>query len=196
MSPTPEPAAAKSRRGSAATRAAILEAARLAFTEAGYEAVGLRDICGRAGVDAALANRYFGSKLALFAEVMEGALDIREHLTGERADFGYRLARAFITRRPLANSFRPMLVLIRSASNPEAAAILKRCIEEGVAKPLIAWLGGRDAEARAGLILAELTGFFVLRYVIGLEPLAGADEHVLIEQLAAGLQAHVEPDMR
>ena len=152
----------------------------------------MRQISARAGVDAALVNRYFGSKQALFAEVMNGALQIRQHLTADRAGFGRRVAHAFITQRPPANTFRPMLVMIRSAPNPEASSILKRCIEEDIAKPLVAWLGGVDAAARAGLILAELTGFFVLRYVIGLEPLAEANDAFLTEHLAAGLQKYVE----
>ena len=50
------------RRGAAATRAAILAAAKSAFASAGYAGTGLREIAGAAGVNAALVTRYFGSK--------------------------------------------------------------------------------------------------------------------------------------
>jgi hypothetical protein len=47
-------AAATRPRNALATRAAILEAARACFTEAGYEHVGVRDVAARAGVNGAL----------------------------------------------------------------------------------------------------------------------------------------------
>ena len=49
-------------RNAAATRDSILTAARGRFLADSYEAVGLRDIAGDAGVDVALVGRYFGGK--------------------------------------------------------------------------------------------------------------------------------------
>ena len=59
----------KLRKG-AATKAAILNAARERFCRDGYDNASLRDIASAAGVDAALISRYFGSKDDLFAEVL------------------------------------------------------------------------------------------------------------------------------
>lgn len=53
------------------TRDAILESARHAFLAHGYDHVGVRDIGAEAGVNCALVNRYFGSKLGLFREVLK-----------------------------------------------------------------------------------------------------------------------------
>lgn len=48
------------------TRTAILDAAAEEFAERGFELASVRTICARAGVNVALANRYFGSKDALY----------------------------------------------------------------------------------------------------------------------------------
>ena len=47
-------------RNAAATRAAILQAARRRFAREGYDQTGLREVAADAGVDAALISRYFG----------------------------------------------------------------------------------------------------------------------------------------
>ena len=80
-------------KNAAATRQAMLVAARRRFLQESYENVGLRDVAGDAGVDVALVSRYFGSKEELFKEVLRGdggekfSLDIAagelpERLTG------------------------------------------------------------------------------------------------------------------
>lgn len=65
------------RRNAAATREAILNSARHAFANAGYDRVGVREIARGAGVTAMLVNRYFGSKEQLFAEVLAQRTDAR-----------------------------------------------------------------------------------------------------------------------
>jgi AcrR family transcriptional regulator len=73
------------RGGAAATRQAILEAARELFAAHGVDGVSVRDIAASAGVNHALVHRYFGAKsemvtaiLASEAEVMSsmGRLDL------------------------------------------------------------------------------------------------------------------------
>lgn len=49
-----------------ATRAAIFEAAADEFAEKGYELASARAVCARAGVNAALSSRYFGTKEELY----------------------------------------------------------------------------------------------------------------------------------
>src|SRR3954451_6157975 len=59
-------ATARRRHDAGASRAALLEAAGALFDERGYEAATVREIGERAGVDAALIARYFGSKEGLY----------------------------------------------------------------------------------------------------------------------------------
>src|SRR3546814_8975833 len=72
------------KRDAAATRAAILAAARERFLRESYDSVGLRDIAGGAGVDVALVGRYFGGKEGLFREVVMD--DKRPNLFREPVD--------------------------------------------------------------------------------------------------------------
>jgi len=51
---------------SAGTRRAILGAARTTFAARGYEQTTIRAVAARAGVDASMVMRYFGSKAGLF----------------------------------------------------------------------------------------------------------------------------------
>ena len=59
----------KSRVDGERTRGKILAAAEREFAEKGYELASVREISRRAGVNMALANRYFGSKEELYRVV-------------------------------------------------------------------------------------------------------------------------------
>ena len=54
------------------TRKMILGAATEAFAELGYSAASVREICGRAGASPNAINYHFGSKEALYREVIQG----------------------------------------------------------------------------------------------------------------------------
>src|SRR5262245_670386 len=81
------------RRDAAASRKALLDAARALFGERGYDRTTLRDIGDRAGVDAALVARYYGNKaglyLAAIAQDGQDAVAARRDLAhiGALADF-------------------------------------------------------------------------------------------------------------
>ncbi|MFN4098677.1 MAG: TetR/AcrR family transcriptional regulator [Pararhodobacter sp.] len=63
--------ASDSRRAdSAATRGKLLDAATQLFADRGYQAVSIREIALAAGVNSALVNYHFGSKQALFEEII------------------------------------------------------------------------------------------------------------------------------
>ncbi|MCX6463822.1 MAG: TetR family transcriptional regulator [Pseudonocardiales bacterium] len=57
-------------RNAAATRGALLTAARELFAAGGFERTTVRAVAERAGVNQALLFRYFGNKEALFAEAV------------------------------------------------------------------------------------------------------------------------------
>ena len=56
----------KERSDGQETREALLAAAAEEFAEKGFEGASTRGICARAGANAALANRYFGTKESLY----------------------------------------------------------------------------------------------------------------------------------
>lgn len=173
-------------RNAAATKAEILAAARSAFANHGYEQVGMREIAAAVGVNAALVVRYFGSKEALFkAAVTEGFS--MSGLIGERSEFGMTLARYILSKRE-RGQLEPTLALIRSASNPQAAALMRELLDEQFIKPLARWLGGRNAEVRAGLIAAQILGLALAREVIESKSLNKVKLETLVQQSGAVLQ--------
>ena len=182
--PVPRPPVTGDR---AATRQALLEAARRLFTRSGYDYVGVREIAGAAGVNAALVNRYFGSKLGLFTEAVDGGFDVGALLVGDRATLGERLARYLV--RPRRTGFDPTLVLLRSAASPEVGPVLRSTLDEQVAAPLAAWLGGPDARERAGLVAAVLFGVVLGRDVVGV---LDGDRDALAGHLGAVLQRLID----
>ncbi|MEO0556983.1 MAG: TetR family transcriptional regulator [Bacteroidota bacterium] len=170
----------------AATRAALLDAARHAFTEHGYDHAGVREIADRAGVTAALVNRYFGSKLGLLAEVVADSFTVGDLLVGDRSTLGERLARYLV--RPRSNGFDPTLLLLRSASSPDAGGVMRAAIAEQAVRPLAEWLGGNDARERAGLVMSVLFGFALSRDVLHTGPLSDGDAETLVAHLGPTLQ--------
>ena len=171
-------------RNAAATREAILNSALEAFTRAGYDGVGVREIAQAAGVTAMLVNRYFGSKEGLFAEVVDAAMTDRTVLTSDPETLAADIAAALVQRTaPGAERLDPFLLMLRSAPNPRAAEILRAGIERHVEKHLTDVLpAGRGTEGPA-LALAVIAGFWVMRTLVGSTELNRADEAVVRKKL-------------
>ncbi|MFF4347695.1 TetR family transcriptional regulator [Streptomyces sp. NPDC001530] len=180
-----------------ATRDRILEAAREEFSERGYEKTSVRGIAKAAGVDSALVHHYFGTKEQVFeaaievafapalaapAAVEEGPLDgVGERLT--RFIFG-------VWENPATRT--PLLAIVRSAVNNEAAAaVFRRLIATQLLRRIAQRLDLPDAELRAELAAAQLVGIAMLRYVIKVEPLASADPEQIIGRVAPVVQGHL-----
>jgi AcrR family transcriptional regulator len=172
----------KRRRDAGATRAAIFEAATRRFACQGYQYAGVREIAADAGVDAAMVNRYFGSKEGLFAEVIEHAFDIRYLVEGDRATLAERLARKVVYgREDIASDQRiPLLLMLRSATEPRAAELIRGSLERNVLRPLAECLDGADAEVRAAMVIAQCVGFSTLNQVLRPRALVEAQQEELM----------------
>ncbi|GGP25300.1 TetR/AcrR family transcriptional regulator [Silvimonas amylolytica] len=175
-----------------ATRQAILESARLAFTQAGYDA-GVREIAEKAGVTAMLVNRYFGSKEQLFEEVVEATLAAPGILTQElmknapdMPTLCRDIATALVAKTmPQATPMDGFLILLRSANNAQATAILRKKFEAHFAQPLAGLLPGSETPQRAALFLAVIAGVQVLRQIVEMEALTEARPEYLARYLEA-----------
>lgn len=177
-------------RDASVTRERILRAARRQFTELGYDQAGVRQIAAEAGVTAALINRYFGSKEGLFVEVLAGAFQLAGALPAERADFGAALTQYISKheRQPPADGFDPLLLILRSISNPDALSLLRDRLDRRTLEPMARWFGGRDAEIRSGLVVATLMGLAILRKVLQSRAFKSGEEHRAMARLAPLLQ--------
>ena len=180
----------KRKRDAAATREAILEAATRRFATQGYERAGAREIAADAGVTAALVNRYFGSKEGLFAEVIKRALDMGQLLRGGRADLADHLARVVVYGEDAPDGvLTPLLLLLHSAAEPRAIELFRRDLDRTQLRLLAEHIGGDDAAVRAAMVLAQLTGFAILHYVLRPEAFADARGEELVAILSKSLAA-------
>lgn len=160
-------------KNAAATRAALLVAARRRFLDGSYSDVGLREVARDAGVNVAMVARYFGSKEELFREVIRG-----DHSGWLDPGMKAEELPAFLAKMVVhggdpndrENSDR-LIIMLRSSSSPATAALVRVAFEEDVLKPLAALLPGEDAHVRASLALTVLSGFKVLRTVMTVQPL-------------------------
>lgn len=183
------------RLSAAESRARILAAARVAFTRAGYDAVGVREIASAAGVDPAMVPRLFGSKEALFTMIADSAFGLEPAFEGPIEGTGERVARHLMG--PLAHSnaedFDEFAFLLRSVGSPTAAPILSTALHATFIKPLSERMAGTAAEARAALATAYVMGFAVLRAGLGSPSLESAGEDVIIGRLGDAIQACLIP---
>lgn len=160
-------------KNAAATRDAILDAARTRFLGESYDNVGLRDIAGDAGVDVALIGRYFGSKEKLFDEVVEKGDCIPFPDGIQPAELPALLTRLFAEHDHAEHRehAEQLLIILRSASSPVASRIARDSMRKDVLEPLAARLRGDAPEARASLAMAVWMGVTILQSIMAIEPL-------------------------
>jgi AcrR family transcriptional regulator len=177
------------------TRGRILAAARLAFTHASYDAVGVREIAARADVDPAMVPRLFGSKAALFTIVAREAFSLEPAFEGPNRGLGERVARHLLG--PISKSnpevFDEFAFLLRSVGSPTAAPILSAALHEDFIKPLSRRMNGEEAQARAAMITAYVLGFAILRAGLGSPILETADPTLIVGRLGDAIQACLTP---
>jgi AcrR family transcriptional regulator len=178
------------RRDAAATRGALLVAARELFDANGFRGTTVRMIGERAGVDQALIARYFGGKSELYQAVLadaaaqpEVAADDgpppRERTTREVVD----LLLARVDEHGVGPVLRAVMAPETDAETLEAVGTRLR---ERVIVPLTRSLeadGAADPKLRAELIVAQLLGVMTARANGALPLVAGADREVLAELL-------------
>ncbi|MCI3279074.1 TetR/AcrR family transcriptional regulator [Streptomyces cylindrosporus] len=187
----------RTRVESADTRDRILNVAREEFSERGYDKTSVRGIAKAAGVDSALVHHYFGTKEQVFEAAIEvafaPALNAPEAVAeGPLDGVGERLTRFIFGIWENPTTRTPLLAILRSAVNNEAAAaVFRRLVASQLLRRVAAQLDQPDAELRAELAAAQLVGCAMLRYVIKVEPLASADVEQVIARVAPVVQGHL-----
>jgi AcrR family transcriptional regulator len=188
------------RPGKSETRKVLLEAARHRFAERGYDKTSVRDIARAAGVDPALIRHFFGSKAELFRATMGWPFepaDIAANISaGDRNAVGERLTRVFFELWEQPQSRAPLMAILRgAATHDESAALVRQFITGQLYLQIAKVLGGRDAELRVDLAMAQLLGIAYLRYILEVEPIATQPMDELIARVAPVVTAHLHPRM-
>ena len=188
------------RPGASGTREAILDAARRAFAEHGYQHATIRQVAELAGVDPALVHHYFGTKQGLFVAAVQLPVNPVERLSAVLADdperVGERLVETFLAIWDHATDRSPLLTLVRSAVGDEdAAAMLREFITAEILGPIASRLGSPDAPLRATLVGSQLMGMAMARYIIKVEPLASAPAAQVVAAIGPTLQRYLTGDI-
>lgn len=179
-------------RNAAATREAILNSAIRNFARAGYDGVGVREIAGDAGVTAMLVNRYFGSKEQLFAEAVETTFAPPVFIAENPRHIARAAAAALVARSdPDGEHIAPFLIMLRSASNPRSAEIVRDAIERHVGRRLARQLPEPGRQLRSDVVLSVISGVLLMRRVVGARALNQRDDVRLVELLEAVFDAIV-----
>jgi AcrR family transcriptional regulator len=178
-------------RDAAATRQALLDAARQLFASTGYDATTVRAIADRAGVNQALLFRYFGSKEGLFDEAVLGdALQLladgpREHLLE-------RTLSAILAADDRGGEI--LMAVLRAAGSARVAEEVRERLGTAYVEAFAAQVDTDDpgdATVRAELLLAWLLGIALL--YAGLRARPTPDAAVVAEHVRRAAAALLRP---
>lgn len=185
-------------RCAASTRQRLLACARRRFLEESYENVGLRDIAGDAGVNVVLVGRYFGSKESLFHEVLRGTRCNWLDSAIDADDLPAFLARMVVRKEEMEGreDLDRLLIILRSASSPQASELVRTAFYEDVIEPVARLLEGPKAETRVAIAFSILTGTSVMRTFMGVKPLVNCDDQSLEQKLTRLLKEALSGEVR
>ncbi|GGO15795.1 MULTISPECIES: TetR/AcrR family transcriptional regulator [Micromonospora] len=185
------------RPGNPGTREAILDAARTAFAERGFDAASIRAIAGTAEVDPALVHHYFGSKDQLFLAAMNFPVDpgqlVPKVLAGDRDGVGERMVRIFLGVWDSPAGSAGVALLRSAVSNEWTARLLREFITTQVLRRVLEQLDVDPAQLplRGSLVATQMIGLAMMRHVVRLEPVASADPETLAAAIGPTIQRYL-----
>lgn len=177
------------------TRAALLDAASVEFTERGFDGATVRTIAARAGMDPAMVNHWFGGKDGLFVAALELPLNpeqlVHRVLDGDPGQAAERVLRTFLSVWD-TNGGGALTALVRSVASHEAAArMMREFISRVIFGRIVSAVAPDQSELRTALCGTQMMGLAMVRYVIRLEPLASADPDTVVAAIAPNLQRYL-----
>jgi AcrR family transcriptional regulator len=149
-------------RDAAASRAALLAAAQELFGQAGFERTTIREIGERAGVDAALIARYFGSKADLYIAAV-AAESLGDQLPTAYEDIAH-MASTLLARTDRRGLGPILQALIRLDTSEQIRVAARAHLVRRLVEPLVAGAEaeadgrGGQAQLRAEVAVAALVG--------------------------------------
>jgi AcrR family transcriptional regulator len=184
------------RPGPSSTRDAILDAARRLFMERGYDGATMRAIAAEAGVDAALVVHFFGNKATLLAEAVDWPFDpeveMPKLLVDGRKHVGRHVVELFVRTWDDERDRSPIITLIRAATTePRAAELLRSFLHGRLFTPLMARLDVDQPDLRMDLVISQMVGLGMTRYVLGLDRLASAEAAEIVELVGPTVQRYL-----
>jgi len=164
VTPTTSAEGSTRSRDAGASRVALLAAAQDLFGQKGYDATTVREIGERAGVDAALIARYFGSKADLYIAA------VAAERMGEQHSSAYvglgDMVESMITRVDRDGPGPILQALVRSDTAEEIRAAAQARLARRLVEPLVAGMEDRgtgQAGLRAEVAVSALVGVALAR---------------------------------
>jgi len=176
----------------ASTRERILTAAMLRFSMHSYDTTTLRDLAADVRVDVAYVHRCFGSKEKLFCEALRATLHAERLFGAHVHDLSRVLAREIVIKRA-ANEIRPLDIVFRSFSSPDASRVLR----EVLATDIIARMRDNCPQVsgmRAAMVICFLAGLYVFKDVIGADALVEAEDRNLEQAVIETIESIMSGD--
>ncbi len=177
-------------------RRAILTAARESFGAHGFRGTTIRGVARAAGVDAALVHHYFGSKDDLFLAALDVPVDPRVVLPvileGDLDTVAWRLLSTVLEVWDEPTARLQLAAVVRTGlTSPAESNPLRDGLLPLVLGPLAQRLPGPDPVRRAQLVVTQMIGLLVTRYVLAIEPLASAPRDEVVAWVAPNLQRYM-----
>jgi AcrR family transcriptional regulator len=185
------------RPGKQDTREAILEAAREAFAERGYDGASIRLIAAAAGVDPALVHHYFGTKNQLFLDAMQAPFDpmqiLPQVLAGGADGIGERLIRTLLRVWDSAAGGAAAALFRSAVSNELIARMMREFVVRQITRRVIKELDLDPAEGpvRTNLVFSQIAGVIMARYIVKIEPLASLPPDVVVAMVGPTIQRYL-----
>ena len=187
------------RPGAPDTRAQVLDAARASFAEKGFRATTIRAVAATAGVDPALVHHYFGTKDNLFLAALEMPVDPRELLAPVVQmgpdGAGERLLRTFLSVWDDPDIQVRLLAVVRSVLDEDGGQLLKEGFIPVVVGPVLTRLVADEPDVRIPLVVSQVVGLIVARYVLALPPMALMPAEDLVARMGPVIQHYLTGDL-
>ncbi|WP_026917544.1 TetR family transcriptional regulator [Gordonia shandongensis] len=188
------------RPGSPDTRGAILAAASELFARKGFDGTSVRAVAAEAGVDSALVHHYFGTKRDLFLAAVAIPVDPAEVLAPLAEtpldEVGEQL---LLTVGALweGDLRHAAVALLKSTLAAPEQGVIRGFLENLVLAALAERLGGADDDVRlrVSLVATQMLGFFLIRYVVEVEPLASLPLPEAARLVAPGVQRYLTGEL-
>ncbi|MFD6271081.1 TetR/AcrR family transcriptional regulator [Nocardia asteroides] len=178
-------------RRSDATKAVILDAARARFAVDGYAKATIRAIAADAEIDPSMVMRYFGSKDGLFAAAVQIDLDLPDLAAAPPEAMGELLVRRFLAIWE-GRENTVLLILLRSSITDDKVADRFRAIFADQVLPAVLRFGDpADAPRRGGLVVTQLLGIALCRYILRLPPVVEMRPDQLIADVSPVIQGYL-----
>ncbi|MGI9147224.1 MAG: TetR family transcriptional regulator [Chloroflexota bacterium] len=172
------------------TRDRILAEARRLFAEQGYERTTIRAVGAAAEVNPSMVVRYYGSKEDLFATAATIDFRMPDLAAVPREQRGEALIRHVMERWEAGDE---LPALLRAAATHQAAQRRLAGVIEQQASPAIMRVLPKDrSQTRLAMIVIQIAGLVLSRYVLEHSPVATLDRAELIQVVGAAVQSHLQ----